>query len=69
MLTAEEEQAHISLWYMLAEPLIAGDDLRKTSKQTNVLLTNKEAITIDEDASAIQGYKILDKEEYGYLLF
>jgi alpha-galactosidase len=64
VLTAEEEKAHFSLWCMLAAPLMAGNDIRNMSKQTWALLTNKEAIAIDQDALGKQGYKIVDEEEF-----
>jgi alpha-galactosidase len=63
-LTIEEERAHFSLWCMLAAPLIAGNDLSTMSKQTKDILTNKEAISIDQDVLGRQGYKILDKENF-----
>jgi alpha-galactosidase len=44
-----EDKAHFSLWCMLAAPLAAGNDLRKMSPQTQSILTNKEAIAIDQD--------------------
>jgi len=41
-LTLTESRAHFSLWAMLAAPLIAGNDLRKVSKDVlNILTTRK----------------------------
>jgi alpha-galactosidase len=48
-----EDKAHFSLWCMLAAPLAAGNDLRKMSAQTQTILTNKEAIAIDQDVLGI----------------
>lgn len=62
-LTPEEERAHFSLWCMLAAPLMAGNDLRTMSAATKEILTNKEAIAIDQDSLGRQGYKILDGED------
>lgn len=63
-LTPSEEKAHFTLWCMLAAPLMAGNDLRNMSKETLTLLTNKEAIAIDQDSMGKQGYKIKDEENF-----
>jgi alpha-galactosidase len=51
-----EDRAHFSLWAMMASPLIAGNDLRKMSKETQDILTNQEVISINQDKRGIQGY-------------
>lgn len=51
-----EDRAHFSLWAMLAAPLIAGNDARKMTKETQEILTNKEIIAIDQDSLGIQGF-------------
>ncbi|MDB5128175.1 glycoside hydrolase family 27 protein [Mucilaginibacter sp.] len=53
-----EDKAHFSLWCMLAAPLAAGNDLRKMSDKTRSILTNKEAIAIDQDELGIAAYRI-----------
>lgn len=63
-LTEEESRAHFSLWCMLASPLMAGNDLRNMSAFTKEILTNKEAIAIDQDPLGKQGYKIKDEGEF-----
>ncbi len=60
-LTRDEEIAHFSLWCMLAAPLMAGNDLRNMTDETINILTNKEAIAIDQDPLGNQGYKIKDE--------
>lgn len=52
-----EDKAHFSLWCMLAAPLMAGNDLRKMSPQTQSILTNKEAISINQDALGISAWR------------
>jgi alpha-galactosidase len=59
-MTLSEDRAHFSLWCMLAAPLIAGNDLRSMSQETLDILTNREAIAIDQDALGIQCFKYLD---------
>ena len=59
-----ECRAHFSLWCLLAAPLMAGNDLRDMSESTTEILTNKEAIAIDQDVLGKQGYKIKDDGDF-----
>jgi len=63
-LTVEEERAHFSLWCMLAAPLMAGNDIRNMTRQTLEIITNREAIEVDQDRLGMQGYKILDEDNF-----
>jgi len=56
-MTLAEDRAHFSIWSMLATPLIAGNDVRKMTKETLNILTNKEVIAINQDSLGIQGFK------------
>jgi alpha-galactosidase len=53
-----EDRAHFSLWCMLAAPLMAGNDLRKMSPQSQSILTNKEAIAINQDTMGVSAYRV-----------
>jgi alpha-galactosidase len=48
-MTADEYRTHMSLWSMLAAPLLAGNDLRTMSDETKSILMNREVIAIDQD--------------------
>jgi alpha-galactosidase len=61
-MNAGEDRAHFSIWCMLAAPLMAGNDIRKTSKETVAVLTNKDAIAIDQDAAGMQAFRYADKD-------
>jgi len=61
-MSVNEDRAHFSLWSILAAPLIAGNDLRNMSKETNAILTNKEVIAINQDKSGMEGYKYRVKD-------
>ena len=63
-LTEQESRAHFSLWCMLAAPLMAGNDLMNMNASTKAILTNKDAIAIDQDPLGAQGYKIKDYGEF-----
>lgn len=56
-LSESESRAHFSLWCLLAAPLIAGNDVRDMSDSTREILTNEEAIAINQDPAGIQGTK------------
>ena len=57
-----EDRAHFSMWCVLAAPLIAGNDITKMSRATQAILTNKDAIAINQDALGAEGsrYKKTD---------
>jgi alpha-galactosidase len=57
-MTANEYRTHISLWAMLAAPLILGNDVRTMSAETLSLLTNAEVIAIDQDPDGAQGLPV-----------
>jgi alpha-galactosidase len=45
----EEYRTHMSLWSLLAAPLLAGNDLRDVPPDILAILTNKEVIAVDQD--------------------
>ncbi len=51
-LTETEQRSHLSLWAMLAAPLIAGNDVRYMTEATREILTNRDVIAIDQDPLA-----------------
>lgn len=61
-MTVNEDRAHFSMWCMLAAPLMAGNDLKNMSSQTHDILTNIDAIDIDQDTKGIQGFKYKSEE-------
>jgi alpha-galactosidase len=62
-MSVSEDRAHFSMWCMLAAPLIAGNDPRSVSQATREILTNKEAIAVDQDELGIQGFKCLKLDD------
>ncbi len=61
-MTMNEDRAHFSIWCIMAAPLIAGNDIRKMTKETNAILTNKNAIAIDQDTMGVEGFKVPNKD-------
>ena len=54
----EEDRTQMSLWCILAAPLIAGNDLTKMSPATLATLTNPEVIAVDQDPAGRQGRRV-----------
>ena len=48
-MTADEYRTHMTLWALLAAPLIAGNDLRTMTDETKSILMNKDVVAIDQD--------------------
>jgi alpha-galactosidase len=48
-MTEDEYRTHMSLWSLLAAPLLAGNDLRAMTDETRSILMNTEVIAIDQD--------------------
>ena len=61
-LTADEQYSHVSLWALLAAPLIIGGDLSAVDKFTLNLLCNNEIIAIDQDPMGSQARCLLEKD-------
>jgi alpha-galactosidase len=57
-MTSAEAQAQLSMWAIVAAPLILGSDPRVLSPATVSMLTNRQVIAIDQDPLAIQGTAI-----------
>ncbi|GAC1421508.1 MAG: hypothetical protein NVS1B13_13160 [Flavisolibacter sp.] len=57
-----EDKAHFSMWCMLAAPLMAGNDFRKMSAQTKLVLNNQDAINVDQDRLGIEGFKYATRD-------
>jgi alpha-galactosidase len=57
-MTEDEYRTHVTLWAILAAPLLAGNDLSKMTPQTLELLTNKEVIAVDQDKMGQEGDRV-----------
>jgi len=57
-MTTIEYRSHLSLWAMLAAPLIAGNDLRDMKPEIQEILTNKEVIAVDQDPLGSEGKRV-----------
>ena len=54
--TADEQYTHISLWSLLASPMLIGCDIAQMDDFTMSLLTNDEVNDVNQDPLGIQAY-------------
>jgi alpha-galactosidase len=59
-MTEDEYKTHMSLWVLLAAPLLAGNDLSKMSESDKAILMSKDAIAIDQDSLGKQGDRLYE---------
>lgn len=57
-MTPDEYRSHMTLWAMLAAPLLSGTDLRSISPSDLEILTNANAIAIDQDKAGHQATRV-----------
>ena len=57
-LTADEQYTHISLWSLLAAPLLIGCDMAQMDDFTRSLLTNDEVIDVNQDPLGLQAVPV-----------
>lgn len=63
-----ENQSHFNLWCIMASPLVLGNDLRMMSEEVIEIITNEEAIAVDQDALGVQGRRIWKRSPAGEAL-
>jgi alpha-galactosidase len=57
-LTPDEARTQLSLWSLLAAPLLAGNDLSKMDSDSLAILNNCEVLNIDQDPAGQQGNRL-----------
>jgi len=62
-LSPNEQYTHISLWSLLASPLLIGCDMTQMDDFTFNLLSNDEVIEINQDALGIQAKQVLSEDD------
>jgi hypothetical protein len=61
-LTPDEQYTHISLWSLLAAPLLIGCDLGHADQFTLNLLTNDEVLAVDQDSLGLAARQVSNKD-------
>ncbi len=57
----DEARTQMSLWCLLAAPLIASNDLTRATAKMLAILTNPEVIAIDQDPAGVQGRRVAEE--------
>jgi len=57
-MSTDEYRTHMSLWAILAAPLLAGNDLTTMTPETIAILTNRDVIAVDQDEAGKQGDRV-----------
>jgi alpha-galactosidase len=60
-LTLDENRFHMTLWAMLAAPLLAGNNLTAMTPEVGAILMNKQVIAVDQDPAGHQGERIFEE--------
>ncbi|WP_264938600.1 glycoside hydrolase family 27 protein [Sphingomonas caeni] len=58
-MSEDEDRAHLSIWAMMASPLILGNDLRTMSESTRRILTNPGVIAVNQDRLGVQALRVM----------
>ena len=61
-MTATEARTQMTMWAMMAAPLVIGSDVRRLSAPSIAMLKNAEVLAVDQDALGIQGGRIRQKD-------
>ena len=64
-LTDEEYKMHMSVWSILASPLIIGCDIRNLDGVTKELLTNRDMLAINQDPRGCRAYIVNEGDVNG----
>ncbi|MGG7575246.1 glycoside hydrolase family 27 protein [Streptomyces sirii] len=66
-LTRQEMQSQMSLWAVMAAPLISSTDLGKLSPAARAVLGNEEVIAVDQDPLGVQGHIMQQGTDFAVL--
>jgi Alpha-galactosidase len=66
-LSPDEMQSQMSLWAIMAAPLISSTDLTKISPAALAILSNADVIAVDQDHAGVQGHIVQFGETYDVL--
>lgn len=63
-LSYDEAKAQLSLWAIMASPLLMSNDLRSIKPEFLTLLKNEEVIKVNQDSLGIMGKRIYSVSIY-----
>ena len=56
-LTTTESRSHFTMWCMVASPLMAGNDLRTATPEIIEIMTDADAIAVNQDKMGVAGWR------------
>lgn len=59
-LSYEEQRSQMTMWSIMAAPIMISSDVRSMSNETKELYLNKDMIAINQDSLGVQGHRISD---------
>ena len=59
-----EYRTQMSMWCMMAAPLMIGCDIRRMDASTKTILLNKDIISIDQDTLGKQGFRVFRNDGF-----
>ena len=57
-LSYEEQRSQMTMWSIMAAPIMISSDVRKMSNETKELYLNKDMIAINQDSLGVQGHRV-----------
>jgi alpha-galactosidase len=57
-ITPDEERFQMSLWAILASPLLAANDVTTMNEQTKSILLNEQVIAVNQDPLGVPGWRV-----------
>ena len=63
-LSDDEMQSQMSLWAVMAAPLISSTDLTQISPSALAILGNEDVIAVDQDPAGVQGHIVQFRHDY-----
>lgn len=67
-LTLDEQKTHMSLWSMMASPLLFSGDLSQLDSVTMQMLTNKDILDLNQDSLGAPVRKVLERNDVQVLV-
>lgn len=62
VLTMDESRSHMTMWAIMAAPLLTGSDLRKMSTEIKDIYTNADMIAVNQDSAGIAGHRVSSED-------
>jgi len=59
-MSADEDKSHFALWCIMSSPLVLGNDMSNMNATTKGILTNTEALAVNQDTLGLQATRVSD---------